>query len=77
MTPIDINRKLELIHRHAGEVFHTKTGLELTYSVSGLSVRTSRTEFVLSLADFRKALELVPLPGPGSINWAVRGAAYI
>lgn len=61
----------------AGEVFHTKRGLEFTYRVSGNVVTTSRTQYQRSRADFETAYGMVPLPGPGEINELVRGPAYI
>jgi len=61
----------------AGQVFHTKSGLEFTYRMSGNVVMTSRTKYQLSRANFETAYRLVPLPGPGEINELVRGPAYI
>ena len=61
----------------AGQVFHTKTGLEFTFELSGNVVTTSRTEYNLSRADFETAYSHVPLSGPAEINDLVRGPAYI
>lgn len=77
MESFDVEKKVERVRRFAGDRFHTKTGLEFTYTVEGNSVYTTRTEYAISLSDFRKVLELVPLKGPGEINWVVRGPSYI
>lgn len=61
----------------AGTIFHTKTGLEFTFHVSGTILRTSRTDYDLSRADFETAYGMVPLSGPGEINEVVRGPAYV
>ncbi|MCL4553907.1 MAG: virion tegument protein [Actinobacteria bacterium] len=60
-----------------GERFETVSGKPFTYTVSGNSLVTDRTDFVLSAADFAKALELVPISGPGEISSLVRGSSYI
>lgn len=67
----------ERIAAHADEEFTTKTGLPFTYSLQGGSLTTSRTDYPLSKNDFAQALKEVPLDGPGRINDAVRGPAYI
>jgi hypothetical protein len=61
----------------AGEVFHTKRGLEFTYRIAGNTLTTTRTDFPLSRTDFERAYRLMPLPGPGEISEIVRGPAYI
>ncbi len=60
-----------------GETFETKTGKPFTFEISGDIFKPSRTEYNISKADFQKALELVPIDGPGAINSLVRGPAYI
>lgn len=60
-----------------GQLFHTKTGREFTYMVSGNTIVPSRTDYQLSKADFEKVYRMVPLSGPGSVNGIVRGPAYI
>ena len=62
---------------HAGETFHTITGLELTYEVDGDGFYPSRTYYRISKTDFRKAYQMVPIDGPGKINEMVGGPAYI
>ncbi len=65
------------IEAHQGETFHTKTGVPLTYSVPGTQLVTDRSDYPLHIADFAKALELVPIEAPGKINTLVRGPGYI
>ncbi len=61
----------------AGDAFETKTGKPFTYEISGDVFHPSRTKYNVSKADFRKALALVPVDGPGAINRTVRGPAYV
>lgn len=67
----------ERIVAHAGEAFHTKTGLPLTYEVVEDSLYPSRTKYRISKADFQAAYQMVPIEGPGAINDIVRGPAYV
>ena len=60
-----------------GEPFETKTGKAFTFEISGSVFHSSRTRYNLTKADFGKALELVPIDGPGEISHLVRGSAYI
>jgi len=60
-----------------GEEFETKTGKPFSYEISGNIFRSSRAKYNITKSDFAKALELVPLEGPGKINNLVRGPAYI
>jgi hypothetical protein len=65
------------IGAHAGQEFHTKTGLPFIYQVSGTSVVPDRTGYPLHVSNFRIAFDLLPLSGPGQINTLVRGPAYV
>lgn len=65
------------IEGRQGEQFTTVTGRPFTYSVTGNSLRTDRTDFTLAASDFEKALELVPISAPGEITNLVRGSSYI
>ena len=60
-----------------GETFKTIQNLEFSYEVTGDSLIPSRTEYKLSKSDVKKALERVPLKGPGEITDDVRGPSYI
>ena len=60
-----------------GKEFETKTGKPFTYELSGSVFHPSRTTYNISKADFQKALNIVPIEGPGEINDLVRGPAYI
>lgn len=65
------------IKSHEGSGFRTKTDLPFTYTVSGAALSTSRTDHNLPKSEFAKALQLVPIGGPGEISELVRGSAYI
>lgn len=65
------------IKKLQGETFETKTGKELTFEISANVFHPSRTKYNISKADFERALQLVPLEGPGQIRNLVRGSAYI
>lgn len=65
------------IIQHEGEVFHTKNCCPFTYTVSGNVLVTSRTVYNLSKSNFKKALDKVPLVGPGEIAKVVRGHSYV
>ena len=61
-----------------GEIFYTKTNKEFKYKINGKkSLTPSRTEYNISKTDFKKALDKIPLEGPGKINSIVRGPAYV
>jgi hypothetical protein len=60
-----------------GQEFHTKTDLPFAYRVDGTTVIPDRTGYPIHISQFRKALELMPLQGPGEINRLVRGPAYV
>jgi hypothetical protein len=61
----------------AGQEFRTKTGLLLRYYVDGPWVFPDRTVYRIPKSDFATAWALMPLRGPGEINYEVRGPAYI
>lgn len=67
------------IEAHAGQAFHTATGLQFTYAVSGASLRVRRDgreiNRSLSRASFAKAATLMPASGPGALKDS-QGSAY-
>ena len=65
------------IKAYQNELFHTKTGLEFSYSIDGNGFYPSRTTYRISISDIKKAYELVPFEGPGVVNAIVRGPAYL
>ena len=71
----DIDAVWARIQRHAGEPFHTKTGLPFTYQVPGNYLRVDRANRSLSRTDFTKALEAMPAHGSGDIKDR-QGSAY-
>ncbi|MEJ8568620.1 hypothetical protein [Elongatibacter sediminis] len=60
-----------------GQYFETKTGKAFTFEISGRVLKTNRTNFNLPQSEFAKALNHVPIEGPGEINNLVRGPSYI
>ena len=60
-----------------GRPFKTKTGKPFSFEISGNIFRSSRTKYNITKSDFAKALDLVPIDGPGEISNLVRGSAYI
>lgn len=65
------------IKANEGETFYTVSGLPFTYKVIGGAVVPSRTKQNISQSCFEKALNLMPLKGPGDISNIVRGSAYV
>ena len=65
------------IIEHAGETFHTKKGLPFTYKIIGEMFVPSRTKYMISKNDVKKAYQMLPLSGPGEINQIVRGPSYL
>lgn len=72
----DIDTVWSRIERHAGDTFEQKGGGEFSYQIEGTRVVPDRTNRKIGKAEFAKALELVPLDGPGEINH-LQGPSYI
>lgn len=66
MTDIDL--VWARITAHQGEVFRLVRGKEFTYRVLGNVLRPETTNRSLPKSDFARALEMVPLTGPGEIQ---------
>ena len=64
------------IQAHQGEVFHQVRGGEFTYAVSGNAVHPDRTTRDLHKSQFEKALERVPVAGPGDLQ-DLQGPSYL
>ena len=74
---MNIDRIWIAIITHQGEVFHTINNLPFTYTISGNTLITSSTNYPIAKMNFIKAMEFAPLTGPGQLNQAVRGPAYV
>jgi hypothetical protein len=72
----DIGTVWNRIQNRAGETFALKRGGEFTYHISGNCLLPDRTNRQLPKGDFAKALHLVPLTGPGQIQY-LQGPSYI
>jgi hypothetical protein len=60
-----------------GKTFHTIKDLPFTYRIRGNALIPDRTGYQISKKDFERALKMVPISGPGKINYLVRGPAYV
>jgi hypothetical protein len=58
-----------------GATFRTVTEFDFTYEVIGTAVHASRTNRHLSRRNFERALEMIPLSGPGEIQH-LQGPSY-
>jgi len=67
----------KLIISYEGVEFSTVTNLPFTYQINGKTLRPSRTQYNISMSDFAKAYDLVPIDNTGKITKLVRGPSYI
>ena len=74
---VDIDELWNRLKWFEGHDFETKRGRPFRYEISGTVFRPTCTTYGISMADFGKALALVPFHGPSVINWLVRGPAYV
>jgi len=74
---LDIENVWDKIIKNEGEQYITKTGLPFTYTINGNFVIPDRTGYPLSKGEFIKALDYLPMDGPGKISKIVRGSAYV
>ena len=72
----DISAVGDRIKQNQGQVFHQLRGNAFTYEVRGNIVIPDRTNRSLPRSDFEKALQLMPLRGPGQIQH-LQGPSYI
>ena len=72
----DINEVWTRIIAHQGETFRQIRGQEFTYTVKGNVLRPSTTNRNIPRSHFEKALDRMPLHGPGKIN-DLQGPSYI
>jgi hypothetical protein len=74
---IDLDTVWGRIVQAAGEEFRLVGGDAFVFSIEGRSVVPDRTGYPISRPEFGKALELVPLRGPGEVRDLVRGPSYV
>jgi hypothetical protein len=64
------------IERHAGETFHQVRGQAFTYRLQGAGIVPSTTRYRIPRSAFDRALERLPVTGPGELN-DLRGPSYL
>lgn len=74
---VSIDGVWKRLKSHEGMEFETKTGKPFTFEISGDIFNPSRTKYNITKDDFRKAMTLVPIDGPGVINDIIHGPAYV
>ncbi len=72
----EIDEVWERIETKAGEIFHLVRGRAFTYRIVGGHVVPDRTPQQIPKSHFARALELVPLGGPGEIQ-NLRGPSFV
>lgn len=72
----DMDEVWRRIEAHAGQTFHLIKGAEFTYRVVSGHVVPNRTPQQIARSQFAKALDLVPLRGPGEIH-QLRGPSFV
>lgn len=74
---LDIEAVWARIKAREGEEFRLVRGARFVYVVARGSVVPDRTAYPIARSEFAKALELVPLRGPGEVRDLVRGPSYV
>ena len=75
---MNINEFWMKLQQNEGVEFNTVSGLSFTYQfVSENTISVSRANQLISKANFEKAIEHMPIKGPGEISKLVRGSAYV
>jgi hypothetical protein len=73
----DITEVWKRIKVHQNERFETKRGLPFTYTVTGNTFTTDRSEkYPIHVGQIEKALERVPVDGPQQLH-DLRGPPYL
>lgn len=72
----DIHNTWAKITQMAGTEFHTKTGKAFSYDISGNMVSLKNTNRSLPRSHFERALERMPVSGPGQLQ-DLQGPSYI
>ena len=75
---MNINEFWMKLQQNEGVEFNTVSGLSFTYQfVSENTISVSRANQLISKVNFEKAIEHMPIKGPGEISKLVRGSAYV
>jgi hypothetical protein len=71
-----MERTWQRIVAHSGETFHQKLGGSFTYRIEGNTLIPNRTNHRLARSQFEKALDRMPIDGPGQLH-DLRGPSYL
>lgn len=75
---MNINEFWMKLQQNEGVEFITVSALSFKYQfVSENTIRVSRANQLISKVNFEKAIERMPIEGPGEISKLVRGSAYV
>ncbi|GIF02148.1 hypothetical protein [Paractinoplanes rishiriensis] len=70
----DVERR---IRNHQGEVFHTQSGLPMTYKVDGPRIKVSRAKPWLLIEDARQIWAMGPDATLTDVDQRITGRAYL
>ena len=73
----NFNKVWDKIIINQGKTFYTKRKLPFTYKIEGNILRTDRTDYNLSIEDFKKAYEFVPYEKPSILSNDIQGPSYV
>ena len=75
-TPAGADAVWRRIHNHAGHEFFTKSGQRFSYEATQRAIDLDNTNKMIPRSDFDKALERMPVAGPGELR-DLQGPSYI
>lgn len=67
----------ERIRAHKGETFKTLRGLEFNYSMMGVWLVVSRTDFRITKKNIKNAYDLMPVAGPEEFPQEIQVPYYV
>ena len=67
-TPTGADAVWRRIHNHAGHEFFTKSGQRFSYEATQRAIDLDNTNKMIPRSDFDKALERMPVAGPGELR---------
>lgn len=76
VPPTDTEAVWRRIHNLAGQEFFTKSGQRFSYEATQRAIDLNNTNRMIPRSDFEKALERMPVAGPGQLQ-DLQGPSYI